>query len=299
MAMSYTSLTGTKGTSGALATWVDYTKLDVPVIVDEAQALLWGLGLRCREMKTDLTFAVPVGGSYIALPTGFLDPIGRIYQTSFNKTIRHKDQNYLQRMRNYSETSGTLGASPFTTVNGSNAVTVALANHGFNQDSVFNTSGATAFNGVTIAGTFPITAIVDTNDFTIDITSLGTTPNAGGSGGGSAVAYVCDNLVAGMPEWYGIWNETIYFDAAMTQVSLCKLQYYKTPTILSVTNQTNFLTNRYPQILRTACQTSAADFMKDEIEYQKGLTRLQAMIQQVSTENDMSMRGMELEPEIP
>jgi hypothetical protein len=41
MAMTYNSLTAAKGTSGAVATWVAYTKLDVPVIVDEAQALIY------------------------------------------------------------------------------------------------------------------------------------------------------------------------------------------------------------------------------------------------------------------
>ena len=42
MAMSYASLTAAKGTAGAIATWVSYTLLDTPMIVDEAQTLLWG-----------------------------------------------------------------------------------------------------------------------------------------------------------------------------------------------------------------------------------------------------------------
>jgi hypothetical protein len=39
--------------------------------------------------------------------------------------------------------------------------------------------------------------ITDTNDFTIDITALGTTPTGSGAGGGSVVNYVCDSLVSG------------------------------------------------------------------------------------------------------
>jgi hypothetical protein len=301
MAMTYATLTGAKGATGAILTWVNYSKLsiDVGTIVDEAQALLYGLGLRTREMRTEFNFSIPVGGSLIALPSRFLDPIGRIFMTSVNSWVRHKDQSFIKENRNYQETSGTLNTNPFATTNNSTVVTVNLPGHGFNQDSVFNTSGATAFNGVTINGTFPITAIVDANDFTIDITILGATPNAGGSGGGAAVAYLCDNLVPGFPNWFGIWNETIYFDTAFLQQTLCKLHYYQSLPLLSASNQTNFLTNRYPQLLRRACLAQAADWMKDTEEYQKHVTALSGLIEQISIENDMSMRGMEHDTDTP
>lgn len=301
MAMTYSSLVAAKGNAGAIATWINWSKIqvDVGTIVDEAQTLLYSLGLRTREMRADYTFSMPAGGSYIALPTGFLDPIGRIERLTTISWARHKDQNFIQQNRNYTETSGTLGTNPLTTVSGSTIVTVSLAGHGFSQDSVFNTSGATAFNGVTINGTFPVTSIVDANDFTIDISVLGTTPNASGSGGGSSVAYVCDNLVPGSPNWFGIWNENLYFDCAFLQQEQCKLQYYKSLPLLSSTNPTNFLTNRYPSLLRKACLAQAADWMKDDAEYQKHVTALSALVEQVSVENDMSMRGMEIETETP
>lgn len=298
MGMTWDSLTAAKGASGAIATWMAYTKLDVPVIVDEAQALLF-MTLRCREMRTELSFTMAAGQSYIALPPRFLDPIGRIYQPSFNLTIRHKDGNFVQRNRNYSETSGTLGTNPFTTIAGSNLVSVNLPGHGFNQDSVFNTSGAAAFNGVTINGTFPISAIVDPDNFLIDISVLGTTPSSPGAGGGSSVAYICDNLVQGVANWFGIWNERIYFDTAFLQTTVCKLQYFQSLPLLSSSNPSNFLTDRYPQLMRQACMAAAADFMQDDAEYQKKVTRLGPMIQKVSEENDMMMRGMELDTETP
>lgn len=299
MAMTYTSLVGNKGVSGSIANWVSYTKLDLPPIVDEAQALIYSV-LRVREMMTELSFMVALYGATIALPARFLDPIGRIQLSSFNVPIRHKDSNFVQRNRNYDELSGTLGTDPFTTVNGSNSVTVALAGSGFTQDSVFNTSGATAFNGVTINGTFPITAVAsDGNSFTIDIAILDTAPNASSSGGGATVNYLVDQLVAGIPNWWGIWDEQIKFDVAFTQQSLGKLQYYQSLPLLSTSNQTNFLTNRYPQLMRVACVTAAADFMKDDNEYQKGMTRLQAIVQRISIENDGQLRGMELDTETP
>jgi hypothetical protein len=298
MAMSYTSLTAAKGVSGSIANFVDYTKLDIGTIVDEAQALLYS-SLRTREMRSEFSFTMALNSANIALPTNFLDPIGRIYQASFNRTIAHKDQNFVQTSRNYTETSGSLPTSPFTTTSGSNLVSVNLPGHGFSQDSIFFTTGATTFNGATISGTFPIVSITDANDFVIDITVLGTTPSGSTTDGGSAVIYTCDNLVAGQPNWWGIWDEAIHFDMAFFQVTLCKLQFFHSLPLLSNTNQTNFLTNRYPQLMRTACMASAADFMKDDIEYQKGVTRLQALVMSINIENDMAMRGMELDTLTP
>ena len=131
--MTYTSLTGAKGVSGAIATWVDYTLLDIPPIVDEAQALIYSV-LRCREMRSTFPFTLTVGQAYIPLPARFLDPIGRIQVSSFNAPIRNKDQNSLTGARNYTETAGTLGTDPLTTVLNSNSVNVALTAHGFAQE---------------------------------------------------------------------------------------------------------------------------------------------------------------------
>lgn len=300
MSMTYSSLIASKGSAGAIATWVSYdaTKLDVVTIVDEAQPLIYSL-LRTREMRTSMQFSMDVNNSYVALPARFLDPIGRIYFSSFNTTARHKDSNYIEQARTYEETSGTLGTNPFTTTNGSNTVSVALTSHGFSQASVFNTSGATAFNGVTIAGTFPITGITDANDFTIDISSLGTTPSGSGAGGGTAVDYLCDNLNDGIPQYWGIWDERIQFEMAFYQQSLCKLQYYQSLPLLSSTNLSNFLCTRYPSLLRTACMAAAADFMQDTEEYNKLYQRLVALVERTAVDNDGEMRGMELETLTP
>ena len=298
MSMSYTSLVAAKGVSGSIATWTNYTLLDASTIVDEAQALVYGI-MRTREMLTDFPFTITVGGSSTPLPARFLDPIGRIYMPGVMQYIRHKDSNFIETTRNFTESSGTLGTNPFTVTSGSNTVAVALTGHGFNQASVFNVSGSTAVDGVTINGTFNITSIIDANNFNIDITNLGTTPTSSVTGGGAAAAYICDNLVAAFPQWYGIWNETIFFDTAFVQTSLCRLQYYQSLPLLSATNQTNFLTNRYPQLMRVACMASAADFMKDDTEFQKQYGKLQTIIQQIMIENDMQYRGMELDTETP
>lgn len=299
MAMNYTSLVADKNTVGSIASWVNYAKLQPTVIVDEAQALLYSL-LRTREMQAELNFAIQVGGASFSLPSRFLDPIGRICLSSYNVPVRHKDSGFIKDSRNYDETSGTLGANPFTTVSGSDTVTVALAGSGFNQDSVFNTSGATAVGGATINGTFPITSVAtDGNSFTIDISVLGSTPTSSATGGGSAVAYICDNLVQGIPNWWGILGNQLQFDVAFNQASLGRLQYYQSLPLLSSSNLTNFITNRYPHLMRTACVTSAADFMKDDNEYQKGYQRLVALVERTAMDNDGMLRGLELETLTP
>jgi hypothetical protein len=288
--MSYASLVADKNTAGSIARWVNYSKLDADQILQEAQALLYSL-LRSREMRTHFNFDMAAGSSQLALPTGFLDPVGKIAMLGTGAKIEQRYQNFIQRRRTYTETTGGLGTNPFTTTSGSNLVNVNLPAHGFSQGSTFFTAGATAFNGVTIAGTFDVAAIVDANDFTIDITPLGATPGGSGAGGGSAATYICDNLVQGMPIYWGVWDETIWFDVAFSQHTNCNLQYFRALPLLSAANPTNFLTNRYPHLLRKACTAQAWDFLRNDTEYQKDVAALTALVEQTNAEADLLYRG--------
>lgn len=297
MAMSYNSLVAPKGTSGSLATWVSYTKVDFPTVVDEAQALLFET-LRCREMMTEFLFRIPAGNFQVALPARFRDPIGKMLCTTQNRTLRHKDQNDVLRNQTYSTTSGSLGAAPLTTTNGSGSITVARTAHNFSQGGVFTMAAATAVGGLTPNGTFPITSITDANNFVIDASSLGTATSSA-TGGGSAITYSCDSLIPGPPDRWAIWDEKIKFDCALNEDNSFKLLYFQALPLLSVSNPTNFLTDRYPNLLRCACTASAADFMKDNIEGPKEMTRLGALIQRVNIENEGYLRGAEIDTETP
>ena len=288
--MTYTSLVGDKNTAGSIARWVNYSKLDADQILQEAQALLYSM-LRVREMRAHFNFAMAQGGDRVALPTGFLDPIGRISFLGTGAKAEQRYPNFIQRRRVYTETSGNLGNNPFTTASGSTLVTVNLPSHGLAQGSTFFTAGASAFNGVTIAGTFDVTALVDANNFVIDIAPLNATPNASGAGGGAAVTYIADNLIQGTPIYWGVWDETIFFDVAFAQSANCNLQYFKALPILSATNTTNFLTNRYPHLLRKAATAQAWDFMRNDAEYQKDVAALAALVEQTNAEGDLLYRG--------
>jgi len=289
-AMTYTSLVGDKNTAGSIARWVNYVKLDADQILQEAQSLIYSM-LRVREMRAHVNFTLMQGGDRVALPAGFLDPIGKISFLGTGAKAEQRYPNFIQRRRVYSETSGSLGSNPFTTASGSTSVAVNLPNHGLSQGSTLFTTGAAAFNGVAIAGTFDVTSVVDTNNFTIDITPLGATPNASGAGGGGAVTYVADNLVQGTPIYWGVWDETIFFDVAFAQATNCNLQYFKALPILSASNPTNFLTNRYPHLLRKAATAQAWDFMRNDAEYQKDVAALAALVEQVNAEADLLYRG--------
>ena len=298
--MTWTSLTAPKGTAGSIANFISYSKVtpEVPVILEEAQSLLYTL-LRTREMRTKTRFYMQANTAVTPLPALFLDPIGRMFSLDWNKPFDHKDESFISQNRNYTPLSGVLGTNPFTTVNGSTLVNVLLTNHGFTQESGIFISGAVLFNGVTINGTFDVVAIIDVNNFTIDITPLGVVPSASGVGGGSAINYVVDILVPGTPLYWAIWDEAIHFDQAFNQASMCELMYFKSLPLLSVTNQTNFLTSRYPHLIRPACLVRAAAFQRDEASYQRELSALTALTTAVSVENDMFYRGMVLDTDNP
>jgi hypothetical protein len=51
--------------------------------------------------------------------------------------------------------------------------------------------------------------------------------------------------------------------------------------------------------MRVACMAAAADFMKDDTEYQKQMTRLANMVERISAQDDMHLRGMELMTDNP
>lgn len=298
MSMNYSSLIGPKGQAGSIANWVSYTRLDLTTIVDEAQALLYET-LRVREMITEYRFQVPAGGSELPVPAGFLDPIGKIWSPTLNYPIEHIDEGRLQRERIYQTLDGSFGANPFTTTNGSSLVSVNLAGNGFNQGATITIAGAAAVNGLTPNGTFPIASLTDANNFVIDTSILGAQANAAGSGGGSAATYDCNNLTQMDLRYWAIWDEAIKFDGAAIEVTTGSLIYYRSLPLLATTNPTNFLTKRYPNLMRVACTTAAADFMKDSTEYQKNLTALTGLIQRINVENEGHRRGSTVYIETP
>jgi hypothetical protein len=240
-----------------------------------------------------------VGSAWVALPAGFLDPIGRLTAPSMNIEFRHRDESSVTERRQYDpELSGTLGTDPFTTESGSQYVEVHHVAHGFSQASVQTFASATDVGGVSLNGTWPIHEIIDVDNYTVDL-GEGNLATSTAAGGGAAVTYLCDSLIQSSPYAWAIFDERLQFDAAFDTSTACQMLYFKSPPLLSVANPSNFLCVRYPKLMRVACVAAAADFMKDTEEYSKNLAALQALIGGIAIENDLMWRGAEIETGTP
>ena len=98
-------------------------------------------------------------------------------------------------------------------------------------------------------------------------------------------------LYPGRPAVYAIWDEALQFDVAAEQAFACQFLFFKRPALLSRTAQTNFLTTRYPNLLRAACLMHAADNMHDEAEYARWKARADELIGRANVETDLARRG--------
>lgn len=295
MTMTWTSLVAPKGTAGSIMNWVNYSKLDAETVVAEAQSLLFQI-LRVREMRTTWLFGLEEGESSIDLPARFLDPIGRIRDLTNGRPIAHVIETDVLGGRVYEPLSGDFGAAPFTTVIDTSTVAAALVGHGLTQGSTITIAGASAVGGLTLNGTFPVSSITDDDNLVFD---TGETATSSASGGGSGASYTANRLVDGWPSWWSIYDEQVCFDTALDTATQFHLLYYRSPLPLSATNLSNWLTDRYPMLMRTACMAAAASFMKDDGEYNKQLAALQALVTATATENDLSYRGAEFGTENP
>lgn len=294
--MTWTSLVAPKGTAGSIMNWVSYTKLDQVTVVDEAQSLIFGI-LRVREMRDEWTFGMATGQANQALPSRFLDPIGKIFDITNSTDYGQNLQTDISRLRAYdTSVAGSFAANPFTTTANSPLVTTHKVAHGLNQDSTITIAAATATGGLTLNGAFPVITIVDADNLVID---AGNDATSSAVGGGSLATYTANNLISGSPSRWGIWQERVKFDTAFVLPATLKLLFYRSPKPLSATNQSNWLTDRYPMLMRKACQASAADFMKDDAEYEKQVKGLTALIGSTAVGDDLSYRGAEFGTDTP
>lgn len=94
------------------------------------------------------------------------------------------------------------------------------------------------------------------------------------------------NPPTGPASFVAIIGETLQFDTIMDQNTVFRMIFYKQPAVLSLSNETNFLTRKYPSLLRYACLMHAADYRKDLQEFQKWTTKFDMEIQNANREAD-------------
>ena len=98
-------------------------------------------------------------------------------------------------------------------------------------------------------------------------------------------------VLDGTPVAYTIIGPELIWDSKLTEAFGGKIIYYKRPLALSAGTLTNFLTERYPTLLRHACLTFAYEHMKDEarsLDYRK---KAEMEAQEASRQDDLFRRG--------
>lgn len=103
--------------------------------------------------------------------------------------------------------------------------------------------------------------------------------------------YEDGDLIRSIPRSYAILNEAMQFDCAADEQITLSLVGFQRPEYLSSSNPTNFLTDRYPNLLRVACLTQAYDFMSNTAKHQSNLSLLSGLIASIGTQDDLSLRG--------
>lgn len=98
-------------------------------------------------------------------------------------------------------------------------------------------------------------------------------------------------IQSGRAERYSIWDEAFQFDTSSDAAYTAKLLFYKRPDFLSGANLTNFLTTRYPNLLRSACLMMAADYASDEEAYARWEKRTAETIAAINVTDDYAWRG--------
>lgn len=296
--MSYDTLVADKSAAGSILNWVGNSKVDTSTVLDEAQALIYA-SLRVQAMEFQWVFGVTVGQSKVKLPNRYLDPIGKLTDNVGGRYLHPTAEDVRVARMFDNSLSGSFGNNPFTTTSiRSGIVTAVLVGHGLNQGSDITIAGATAVDGVTINGTSLITSVTDANTFQFYVLDAEATTGAV-TGGGAAATYTANNLIASCPQRWSVWENYLQFDAAFSMALQFRLMCYRSLPLLSTNNKTNFLTDRYPHLMREACLASAASYRQDDSEYAKHTTAMMKIIQSIQAEDDLKYRGADLYTRTP
>ena len=115
---------------------------------------------------------------------------------------------------------------------------------------------------------------------------------------GDARAYQNGALASGTPRNVAIFSEALQFDVAYDAAATLKLLGFRAPTLLSLVSPTNFLTTRYPHILRAACLARAYSYRNNDERAAAELQNLAAFIAKTNIESDLTYRGLAATSEV-
>lgn len=98
-------------------------------------------------------------------------------------------------------------------------------------------------------------------------------------------------LYEGEPCKWTIIGTTAYVDVTCDAAFPGVLLYYGLPTALSASNETNFLTTRYPSLLRYACMAKAYEHLKDSNRAKEYMQLTLAALGSAMATNDLYRRA--------
>jgi len=105
-----------------------------------------------------------------------------------------------------------------------------------------------------------------------------------------------DNLLPeGVPTLWADYDDRINFNTKADAAYTAKMAYYKTPTALSVSNETNWLTINHPTLLRRVCLMFAAEARKEFDSMDRAEIKALSMIEEIKRDGDLGMRSSELD----
>lgn len=102
-------------------------------------------------------------------------------------------------------------------------------------------------------------------------------------------------LPEAMPSVYSVFNELIQFNSRSDAAYTGKFLFFQRPASLSGSNTTNWLTDRYPTLVRRTCLMYAAEARKDRGLYDSEQIAVLELIDQMKVEQDLNFRGMEMD----
>lgn len=102
----------------------------------------------------------------------------------------------------------------------------------------------------------------------------------------------------GAPMNYAIYGESMQFDASPKATIALSLVYYRSLPLLSNDAPTNFLTRRYPHVLRRACMIGVWEFLKDQAKEEAAKAVTLALLQELSQSDDLARRSEDAATEV-
>lgn len=94
------------------------------------------------------------------------------------------------------------------------------------------------------------------------------------------------------PDAWSVSGTTAVFQAAADQTYTVVMPYYRAPDLLSTGNETNFLTERAPKLIRAACMAGAAEWAKDKSNIAYWTEMMDDQIEQLMVEDDSEQRSL-------